>query len=586
MKIAAATEAFLERLVSSPAGRYSSVILIAALIGFLAGCANIAFRFCQEFMYEAYFLSLYQTLQYHGGYYKLLIPFLPVIGILFLIPFAWKYGHQEVLGYGFARFLETVNIKGGVIKARTIYLKTIGPAFTIGTGGSAGIEGPIAQIGGAIGSNVGRLFRLSGERIKLYIASGTAGAVAATFNAPITGVMFALEIVLLGAYEMSSFVAIVVSAGVATMVSRAHYGENPAFIVPQYEFSHSVELIFYVFLGVALGLLAVLYIRFFHFTKERFTKLELSVYVKPLIGAFLVGLIGMKYRHVMGNGYEFITDSLSGNMIFKVMLPLVFFKIIATSLTLGSGGAGGVFAPSLFIGSMAGGSFGCLIQKIYPLAEPGAYATVGVGAFLAAVTHAPLTGIFLLFEMTGNYKIIIPVMIASIIGMTVSRLINRDSIDTVELTKKGIDVHGGKESAILNSIYVKDIMDKNFQTIHQSKNLDDLAELIIKGNNFYFPVIDDNGKMTGIISLQDVKSALFEEDLREFVKVGYAASKKVITLNENDTLNKAYSLSLLKDIKEIPVVADSDKNLVIGMLKKDRIMDAYQKALLKRRVEE
>jgi CIC family chloride channel protein len=236
---------------------------------------------------------------------------------------------------------------------------------------------------------------------------------------------------------------------------------------------------------------------------------------------------------------------------------------------------------------MIGGSFGWGINHFFPsiTADPGAYATVGVGSFLASVTHAPLTGIFLLFEMTGNYEIIIPVMIASIIGALVSKVINYDSIDTVELSRKGIDLHGGKELAIMTSIKVREVMDTSFQTIHEDKDLNDLTELILMGKNFYFPVVDDDVKLKGIISLQDIKGALFEEDLRDIVKVGNASSKKVFTLKPSDDLQKAVELLTKRDIKEIPVVSEDDDKVVIGMLRRDDIMGAYQKEVLKRKVE-
>jgi CIC family chloride channel protein len=307
---------FKQRLKSLHLGRYSTVIGLAVLIGIFAGLANIIFRSFQAYIPEVVFKLLYDILEIDkGGYHTLFLPLLPVIGVVMLIPFALHYGSNEVYGYGFSRFLENVNIKGGIIKARTIYLKTIAPALTIGMGGSAGIEGPIAQIGGAVGSNIGRMFRFSGERIKLYIASGSAGAVAAIFNAPITGVMFAIEVVLLGSYEMSSFMAIILSAGVATVVARAWPGETHAFHVPEYELVTPVEIVFYIALGLIVGLISVLYIKIFHATRDRFMKSKINVHIKPMIGALLVGFIGIFFPQVMGNGYEFIEKALLPSLL-------------------------------------------------------------------------------------------------------------------------------------------------------------------------------------------------------------------------------------------------------------------------------
>ena len=218
-------------------------------------------------------------------------------------------------------------------------------------------------------------------------------------NRPIAGIMFAVEIVLLGNYELSSFSAIVISSGIATVVSRGFYGASPAFSVPQYDLKSPLEIPFYIVFGVLIGVLAVFYIKVFHRIKDEFDVLRLHPQLKPVLGAFIVGAIGIFLPQIMGNGYEFIEKALAGQIIFPIIILLVFFKIVATSVTLGSGGAGGVFAPALFIGAMAGGSFGHLVHSLFPsqTASPEAYATVGIGAFLAAATHAPLTGIFLAF---------------------------------------------------------------------------------------------------------------------------------------------------------------------------------------------
>ncbi len=411
-------EKLLERFARFNIGEHTVVIIsMAVVIGILSGFANVIFRSAIEFVHEAIFIGGSELLHIdEGGYYRLLIPLLPICGALLLIPLSMAF-KGDINGYGFPKFLERVNIKGGRIKRRTIPLKIISSALTIGTGGSAGVEGPIAQIGGAIGSFIGQLFKVSGNRIKLLIAAGSAGGIAATFNAPIAGVMFATEIVLLGNYELTSFAAIVISAGLATVVSRAYYGENPIFTVPAYEVS-AYEIPLYIIFGVFIGIVAVLYIKTFYKIKDRFDDLKIHPQLKPVIGALLVGSMGIFFPHILGDGYEYIERALEGNIVFMIMFALIFFKIIATSLTLGSGGAGGVFAPALFIGAMAGGAFGWAVCTMFPeyTSNPGAYATVGVGAFLAATTHAPLTAIFLLFEMTGNYKIIVQIMFARILG--------------------------------------------------------------------------------------------------------------------------------------------------------------------------
>ncbi len=578
-------ESLLKKLVQFSFGEHTIIIVMSMVIGLLSGYANIIFRETMHFVHEIVFTGGSRLLHINeGGFYRLLLPLLPVFGALLLIPLFFIF-RGGVHGYGFPAFLEQVNIKGGKIKRRTFFSKILSSAFTIGSGGSAGVEGPIAQIGGAVGSFVGNIFKVSGNRIKLLIAAGSAGGIAATFNAPIAGVMFASEIVLLGNYELTSFAAIIISSGIATVVSRMYYGANPIFTVPAYEVS-AYEIPLYILFGIVVGVMAVLYIRTFHKIRDEFEKLKLHPLVKPLIGAFLVGSIGIMFPQVLGDGYKYIEQALDGEVVISVMLVLIFLKIIATSLTLGSGGAGGVFAPALFIGAMVGGSFGWVVHSMFPsyTSSPGAYATVGVGAFLAAATHAPMTAIFLLFEMTGNYKIIVPIMFSSIVGTLIAKHLYHDSIDTVELTRKGINMHDGREASVLSTITVGSVMTKDFSTIHEDTDIHELLDKVSESDHFYFPAVDNDGLLTGIISLQDIRSVLFEEDLKDLVKVKYIASRKVITVTPNDNLNTAIEKFTIKDLGEIPVVDIYDKRKVIGMLNRGSVITAYNRELLRRKI--
>jgi len=568
-------------------GTSTSLIVMAILIGALSGAANMLFRTTLEFCKEVIFHSGYHLLGIdRGGIYRILTPLLPLTGALLLIPLSYRFG-TEVRGYGFPSFLQKVNLQDDIIKLKTIILKIIAPSLTIGSGGSAGVEGPIAQIGGGIGSVVGQIFKVSGNRLKLLIAAGCAGGIAATFNAPIAGVMFATEIVLLGNFELTSFGAIVVSAGMATVVSRIYYGENPAFHVVQYSLRGVMETPFYLFLGLFIGPLAVFYIKTFYWIKYKFESLS-NPYIRLIIGAIAVGSIGIFFPQILSDGYEYIENAFSGSMDLSLMFILVFLKIIATSITLGSGGAGGVFAPALFIGAMAGGAFGGFVHYLFPsfTSSPGAYAMVGVGAFLASVTHAPLTGMFLLFEMTGNYKIIIPIMFATTIGTFVAHRIMPESIDTYELAQKGINIHAGREATILSSIKVKDVMRRDFMTVRDKVNLKEFIDLVIEGSGgFYYPVVDSKGEMVGIISLQDVRKVLYEEYIKEIVTVGELATEDVLTLTPEDNLADALHHFAEMDIDEIPVVATDNPRKVVGMLRRGDVISIYNREILRKQTE-
>ncbi len=571
-------------------GDRTRMIVIAAFIGVMSGVAIIVFREAVELVHEVIFVRGSEFLQIaQGGWRRILLPLLPVSGAVLLIPLSLAFP-GKVNGYGFTSFLRRVNLENGVIRARNIFIKIISTALTIGSGNSAGVEGPIAQIGGALGSQVGQRFRVSGKRMKIYIAAGCAGGIAGIFNAPLAGMFFAAEIVLLGTYEISSFSALVISSALSTVVSRAYYGEIPAFPIPDYTIVNPfVELPLYTIMAVIVGVSAVLHIRFFYFIRDQFKRIPIHVQIKPILGALLVGSIGIFFPQVLGDGYDYIAKSLAGDTLVWRMMLLVFLKSLATGLTLGSGCSGGVFAPSLFIGAVLGGAFGGIVHYLFPeyTATAGAYATVGIGAFLAAATHAPLTAIFLLFEMTGNYMIIIPVMLTAVVGTVTSSWLYNDSIDTVDFTREGIDIHEGREVAIMKSIKVGKAITEDVDFISENANINHLLELFrFARNSFYFPVINHKGLMVGVVSMQDVKTILHSEEERVCHLVGAICTRDVLMLTPDTNLYEAMKLFDIKGIDEIPVVENLDEPWVLGMLKRQDVIAAYNHEMLKRGINE
>ncbi|MBW2467450.1 MAG: chloride channel protein [Deltaproteobacteria bacterium] len=569
-------------------GENTRMVVIASLIGIIAGLANICFRTVLEFVHQSIFVPGYALVS-QGGWNILLLPLIPISGIILLIPLALLFP-GEIYGYGFTKFLRKVNIRGGSMKFRKNILKIISCSLTVGTGNSAGVEGPIAQVGGALGSAVGKIFRVSGNRTKVYTAAGCAGGIAAMFNAPIAGVFFAAEIVLLGTYEIASFSVLVISSAIATVVSRSYYGENPAFAIPEFHLINPLaEIPLYMILGVFMGVIAVLHIYVFYEVRDRFAALKINQHFKPIIGAFIIGVLAIFFPQVMGDGYHYIKDVLAGHGIVWVMFLLIFLKIFATAVTLGSGGSGGVFAPALFIGAVIGGAYGSIVHNMFPeaTASSGAYAAVGIGAFLAAATHAPITAIFLLFEMTGDHLIIIPIMLTSIIGTAVASRLNPDSIDTVDLSREGIDIHEGREIAIMKSTLVGKVITEDVDFISEDANVNHLLEIFqLAKDSFYFPVIDETGHMVGIISMQDVKSVLHDKELRLSAKVGDVCTRNVLTLTPDDNLYTAMTYFDVKGIDAIPVVESHEDQWVVGMLKRRDVIDAYNHEVLKKGISE
>jgi CIC family chloride channel protein len=580
----------LSRLKIFLPGENTRMIIVAAIIGVMAGAAIIVFREAVSFVHEQIFVRGYELLQIdEGGWRSFLLPLLPMAGMVLLIPLSLAFP-GKVNGYGFTKFLRRVNLENGVIRVQNIFIKIVSTAITIGTGNSAGVEGPIAVIGGCLGSKLGQEFRVSGKRMKVYIAAGCAGGIAGIFNAPLAGMFFAAEIVLLGTYEISSFSALVIASAFSTVVSRAWFGEVPAFPIPNYHMVNPfVEMPLYALMALLIGLLAVLHIRFFYLIRDAFQALPIHDQIKPILGALLVGSIGIAFPQVMGDGYDYIEKALAGHTVISIMLALIFLKSIATAITLGSGGAGGVFAPALFIGAVCGGAFGGVVHYLLPeyTASAGAYATIGIGAFLAASTHAPMTAIFLLFEMTGNYVIIIPVMLVSIISTVTATKFYHDSIDTVDFSREGINIHEGREVAIMKSIKVGKAITEDVDFISETANINQLLELFrYARDSFYFPVINHKGLMVGVVSMQDVKTILHDAEQRVCFLVGAICTRDVIMLTPDHNLYEAMDLFDIKGIDEIPVVESLEEPWVLGMLRRPDVIAAYNHEILKRGIGE
>jgi len=565
------------------------LIILAVIIGLLGGLGNYAFRKTIEFVHWAIFEQSEQLFGYsleEWSLTRLAVVFCPVIGGLLVIPL-WSWFGKDLKG-GFSAFLERVNLRGAKLRLRPIFTRGFGSAITLGAGGSAGQEGPIAMIGGAIGSQFGQVFKMSGDRLKVLVACGAAAGVAATFNAPIAGVFFAQEIVLLASFELSSFTSIVIASGMATVVSRALLGNTPELYAPVYMVNSYWELLLYVLLGLLIGFLATLFIDTHFRIKDRFAALTMPKLAKPVLGGLLVGIIGLGFPQVFGNGYEFIETVLLGNQTWYLLAALVLIKAVATSITLGSGMPGGLFAPCLYLGAVAGGSFGHIVVKVFPQfhVAPGAYALVGMGAFLSAATHAPMTAIFLLFEITDSYEVIVPIMLTCVIGTSIARHFKKDSLETVELSRAGIDLEAGKERNIMKSLQVGDVMARDVETIPEHMTLGQFARFIEKTQHTNFPLVNADGELTGIISVQDFMGVVFERELMDLVVVKELATADVITAHADEDLDQTMRKIGYRNIEQLPVVDRRTHRKLVGIISRRDIVAAYNRALMTRTLED
>lgn len=556
--------------------------VLAVFVGLAGGFGAVGFR---------YLINFFQLLAYgsDGNLLDLVssIPWyirviIPAIGGLVVGPMVYFLA-REAKGHGVPEVMESVALKSGLIRKRLVVIKSLASAICIGTGGSVGREGPIVQIGSAIGSTIGQLLKISADRMRTLVGCGAAAGIAATFNAPIAGSMFALEIIL-GDFGLATFSPIVISSVIATAVSRHFLGDAPAFIVPAYELVSAWEFPLYVTLGLFCALVAVTFTKTLYRMEDIFDGLKFPEYLKAILGGVILGVISLLFPQILGVGYGAIDLSLSQAYAWWLMLVLVLCKILATSITIGSGGSGGIFAPSLFIGAMAGGFFGTVVHDLFPsvTASAGAYSIVGMGAVVSATTHGPLTALLMLFEMTGDYKIILPLMITCIISNIVGRQLLKESIYTLKLMRRGINLEEGKEVNVLKSIKVSEVMNTDVETITEALGLERLAEIISKSKYNSFPVVKDGNKLSGIISFYDYNEAIFDENLKGLVVAKDIATLDVVTISMDDNLYNALEKITFKDFSILPVVSPNNPDKLMGVLTRRDIMGAYNKAVIKK----
>jgi CIC family chloride channel protein len=395
--------------------------------------------------------------------------------------------------------------------------------------------------------------------------------------------MFALEIVL-GDFGLATFSPIVISSVAATAVSRYFLGDSPAFIVPAYELISAWELPLYVILGLFCALVGVAFTTALYRVEDMFDDIRFPEYLKAVLGGIILGIMALVFPHILGVGYGAMDLALAQALSWWVMFLLILFKVLATSITIGSGGSGGIFAPSLFLGAMAGGFFGTGIHVIFPsvTASPGAYSIVGMGAVVSATTHGPLSAILILFEMTGDYKIILPLMIACIVGSLASGQLLKESIYTLKLARRGVNIRAGKEVNVLRSISVKEVMNTEVETIPENLSLGKFAEKISKSKYNSFPVVDKKKNLTGILSFIDYQGAVFDENLKDLVVAKDLATQDVVTVTLDDNLYSALEKITLKDFSILPVVSPDNPLKIMGVLSRRDIIGAYDKAVIKK----
>ncbi|HLK85574.1 MAG TPA: chloride channel protein [Candidatus Binataceae bacterium] len=536
---------------------YTLQILLAAAVGVLAALGNLGFRALIGF-----FSWLFRDLEWNalgierGGIRLGLVPLVLLSGGIGMILLDRLFP-GDVLGYGFPNFLEMVNLGSARIKRSWIVLKGLGAALSLGCGASVGREGPIAQIGGAIGSTIAQLRRLPANRARVLVAAGAGAGIATTFNAPVGGVLFAQEIVLLGQTELSNLTLLLVATVSAVVFSRAALGNEAVFQPPTFVLRTYWELLSYGLMGLLLGALSAGYIHLFHAMARAFRKWNVAQWMRVLVGLAIVGLVAIPLPQNLSDGYPVINRAMAGHFDIKTTLALTAAKLFASSVSLGSGAPGGVFGPTFFIGTMAGASFQRALAALVPkITGPrGSYALVGLGTFLCGVTHAPLTALFLLLDMTQDYQIALPAMIAAVAALVVARSLEPESIDTYRLAREGKTLEIGRERLVLTQLPVEGAMTREPASVRASTPLAEVLRVAGETAQLTLPVVSDAGVLVGIIVTHDLV-AMFgsQADVAELVNAYDICRRNCPMVLSDSNLDEAAQLMESEDLDELPVV--------------------------------
>lgn len=577
---------FKKELKSRPIPESGLIIGTALIVGIGSGLGAVVFKTLVEGASEFTFHDL-------GNFFNTSTPWhlviIPLIGGLISGPIIFHFA-REAKGHGVPEVMEAVALRGGKIRPQVGLVKAVASAICIGTGGSVGSEGPIAQIGSALGSSIGQVFNLSEERTKTLVACGAAGGIAAIFNAPIAGAIFAMEVIL-NKINTVYFGAVVISAVTADAIAHSFIGNNRAFSIPQYAMESPWELLLYAVLAIIAAFTSVGFSRLLYWSEDFFEKINIPEWIKPAVGGLLLGILGLlTYKtaagmpRVFGVGYETITPALFGELTARTTLLLFLLKLLATMFTLGSGGSGGIFAPSLFMGSMLGASYGKWATSIFPniTAGSGAYALVGMAAFFSGATHAPMTAILILFEMTNNYQLILPLMLTTVLSTIISRVISKDSIYTLKLTRKGIQLSDTVDIDLMQGVYVEEVMSPNVESVTLEMTLRELDELFSKTHRHGFPIVGLDDTLVGVVTISDLNLAKQLGPIRGKVVADIATTQGVMVAYPTDPMWKALYRMGEHNIGRIPVVEKEGSRKLVGIIRRHDIIKAYDQAIAKK----
>jgi len=557
--------------------KWTEVLVFSFLAGLVGGLGAVVFRFLIAVIHELFFGELLPLVALQAGGFNLGYILLPATGALIVGFIVLRY--PEIKGNGIPEIIEAVIFKGGDIPGKFTAAKIVATSITIGSGGSAGREGPIGFIGASLTSLFARWFGLSKEMKKLLVTCGLAAGIAGTFNTPLAGAMFALEVVYMGAFSINLvpifLAAITGNAVTLAVLKRAFEVEIPA------NLGHAlVELPFFFLLGITLGVLAAFYARFIYGVFDEFSASKVPEWSKPLLGGLGVGFVGLFFPNygVFGIGYEGMRLAFYGKLGIGLLLTLALAKMLATALTIGSGQSGGIFAPSLYIGTMLGASFGKALNLLLPSihANPAVYALAGMAAFFSGMTQAPLTQILMVTELTRSYAILPAIMTSATMGFLSARFFLRgDSVYTMKLTRKRYHIKTGKP-VILETIPVSEIMTKNPVYVTGEMTLFEVERLIGNTGHDCLPVVNKGMEVFGVICVKDILS---KTSSMKRLKVERFLNRPYVVTYPNETAQDALEKIMAYDQNLLPVIESPENRRLIGVITKRDIYHAYYRGL-------
>jgi CIC family chloride channel protein len=572
------------------------LFLASMIVGIVAGLGAILFFTLLQWLNHA---VLHNLAHYHppepsgessgfeiieGELRRWILIIAPAIGGLISGILVFTFS-PEAEGHGTDAVIEAFHHKRGHIRKRVPLIKTISSIITIGTGGSAGREGPIAQIGAGFASHLANLLRLKDDERRLLVVAGAAGGIGAIFRSPLGGALFSVEVLYRRDFEARALIPALVSSIVAYSIFTARFGYGFLFETPHYVFTQPVELIFYALLGLVCAAVGFFYIKVFYGLRDHFFhRMTIPPHFRPAIGGLLIGLMGFFAPHILASGYGYLQQAMDGSLTIQFMVGAVLLKIFATSFTISSGGSGGVFAPSLFIGGMLGGAFGQTLDSFFPqlLSSPNAFVLVGMGAFFAGAAKVPISSMIMVSEMTGGYQLLVPMMLASSTSYVATskanlyeKQVNRIADSPAHMGDFTIDV---LDTMVVAQAY-RPL--SSVPTLREDTPLRDFINLVTEHPIRYFPVVD-NDKIIGIISLDEVRSVLFEEKVSSFL-IARDLMNKPTCVKPSESLKSALKKLINFNYGEIPVVDIRNERHILGILSHEDVVATYNKQIARRK---